>query len=150
MLRYLPNALTGKRLIAAPAIAFLLLRGLFEAAFAVFVLAGLSDAIDGYLAKRFAARSRFGAYLDPVADKFLMLISFLTLTKLGIAPVWLTLLVIARDAAIVVGIALARSLALPMHVAPLPIGKATTAIQVGYVGMLLFLLAFNIEAGGLR
>jgi cardiolipin synthase len=150
ILRHLPNALTGMRVIAAPAIAFLLLRGLFKEAFAVFVLAGLSDAVDGYLAKRFAPGSRFGVYLDPAADKLLMLFSFLTLTKLGVVPVWLTLVVVARDAAIIVGIAAARSLALPMRVAPLPIGKANTAAQVGYVGMLLFLLAFNLEAEGLR
>jgi cardiolipin synthase len=150
LLRHLPNALTGTRLIAAPAIAFLLLQGQFEASFAVFVLAGLSDAVDGYLAKRLAPGSQFGVYLDPAADKLLMLVSFLTLTKLGIAPFWLTLIVIARDAAIVAGIAAARSLALPIRIAPLPIGKANTAIQVGYVGMLLFLLAFNIGAERLR
>jgi cardiolipin synthase (CMP-forming) len=150
ILRHLPNALTATRVVAAPAIAFLLLRSQFEAAFAVFVLAGLSDAVDGYLAKRLAPGSRVGVYLDPAADKVLMLLSFLTLTKLGVTPLWLTLIVIARDAAIIVGIAAARSLGLSIHVAPLPIGKASTAIQVGYVGMLLFLLAFNIEAEGLR
>ncbi len=150
VLRHLPNTLTGARLLAAPAIAFLLLRGRFVEAFAVFVLAGLSDAVDGYLAKRLAPGSRFGVYLDPAADKLLMLFSFVTLTRLGITPVWLTLVVIARDIAIILGIAAARSLALPIRIAPLAVGKASTAIQVFYIGMVLFFLAFNIEAEGLR
>ena len=150
VLRHLPNTLTATRLLAAPAIAFLLLQGLFEAAFAVFVLAGLSDAVDGYLAKWLAADSRFGVYLDPAADKLLMLVSFLTLTKLGVTPLWLTLIVIARDAAIVAGIALARSLALPIQIAPLPVGKASTAVQVCYIGTLLFFLAFDIGEERLR
>jgi cardiolipin synthase len=138
------------RLLAAPAIAYLLLNGYFVAAFSVFVLAGLSDAIDGYLAKRLAPGSRFGVYLDPAADKLLMLFSFVTLAKLGITPIWLTLVVIVRDIAIILGIAAARSLMLPIRVAPLAVGKASTAIQVFYVGMVLFFLAFGIEAERLR
>ena len=148
--RHLPNALTGTRFLAAPAIAYLLLHRIFDWALITFLLAGLSDAVDGYLAKWLAPDSRFGVYLDPAADKLLMLVSFLALTRLGVTPLWLTVIVIARDAAIVAGIALARSLALPVRVAPLPIGKANTAIQVGYVGLMLFLLAFNLEAERLQ
>lgn len=150
IVRHLPNTLTGARFLAAPAIAYLLLHRIFDWAFITFLLAGLSDAIDGYLAKWLAPDSRFGVYLDPAADKLLMLVTFISLTKLGASPLWLTVLVIARDAAIVAGIVLARSLAIPMRVAPLPIGKASTAIQVFYVGFMLFFLAFNFDADRIR
>ena len=150
IVRHLPNTLTGARFLAAPAIAYLLLHHIFDWAFITFLLAGLSDAIDGYLAKWLAPDSRFGVYLDPAADKLLMLVTFVSLTKLGVSPLWLTVVVIARDAAIVAGIGLARSLALPIRVAPLPIGKASTAIQVGYVGLMLALLAFNFDWERLR
>jgi len=149
MLRHLPNALSGVRLLAAPALAYLLVNGVLTYAFALFVLAGLSDAVDGYLAKRLAPGSRFGAYLDPAADKLLMLAAFLTLAALKIVPSWLTALVIARDIAIIVGLILIRTLALSVPMTPLPIGKASTAVQVGYIGLTLFELAFRIDVPGL-
>lgn len=148
MLRHLPNLLTLLRLLAAPLTAFLVLKGLDKAALGVFVFAGLSDAADGYLAKRLSPGSRFGVYLDPAADKLLMLASFITLTRIHseIAPLWLTAIVIGRDVAIILGLLVARLLALPLHVAPLTIGKASTAVQVGFVALALFVLAFDIAA----
>ena len=143
MLRHLPNILTGLRLIAAPALAVLLLRTMYDAAFGVFVFAGVSDVADGYLAKRFKLATRFGRYLDPTADKLLMTISFVVLTWLGIAPLWLTVLVIARDLAIILGIVLARFLELPVRVAPIAAGKFSTFVQVSYVGLMLLFLALD-------
>jgi cardiolipin synthase len=145
LFKHLPNLLTGLRLLCAPALAFLLLSGADRAALGIFAFAGFSDAADGFLAKRFGLVTPFGRYLDPVADKLLMLAAFLALTILGFAPLWLTALVIARDVAIVAGIALAHVLALPLRIAPLAIGKLSTATQVGYVGFSLFLLAFGIH-----
>jgi len=150
MLRHLPNALSGLRMFAAPALAFLLLHGWFQSAFALFLIAAMSDAVDGYLAKRFAPGSRFGAYLDPAADKLLMLSAFLTLTYIAVVPFPLTCLIIARDAAIIAGVALVRALALRVPMAPLAIGKASTAIQFGYVALVLLLLAFHIQAPEFR
>ena len=149
MLRHLPNVLSGLRLLAAPALAFLLVHGAFAYALGLFALAGLSDAIDGYLAKRLAPDSRFGAYLDPAADKLLMLAAFLTLATLEIVPRWVTALVIARDIAIVLGLLLVRAYALSVPMSPLPIGKACTAVQVTYVALMLVHLAFGIEAPAL-
>jgi cardiolipin synthase len=149
MLRHLPNALSGLRLLAAPALAFLLVNGGYGYAFALFVLAGLSDAVDGYLAKRLAPGSRFGAYLDPAADKLLMLAAFLTLTWLGVVPLWLTALVIARDVAIIAALVLIRALALAVPMSPLAIGKMCTAAQVGYIALALLHLAFGFELPGL-
>lgn len=145
LFKHVPNLLTGLRLLCAPAIAFLLLSGADRVAFGVFAFAGFSDAADGFLAKRFGLATPFGRYLDPFADKCLMLAAFLALTYLGIASPWLTALVIARDAAIVAGIALAHVLALPLRIAPLAIGRLCTATQVAYVAFSLFVLAFDVH-----
>src|SRR5689334_6788887 len=144
-LKHLPNFLTALRIAAAPALAFLLVRGADRAALGVFAFAGLSDAADGFLAKRFGLTTRFGRLLDPAADKLLMLVSFATLTILGVAPLWLTLLVLARDAAILAGLLLARLLNVPVRVSPLLIGKASTAMQIIYIALALVLLTFGMH-----
>ena len=137
VLRHLPNFLTGLRLLAAPLLAVLLLENRYMASLGVFVFAALSDMADGYFAKRYNLATRAGRYLDPAADKILMLTSYVALTALQITPLWLTALVIGRDVVIVGGILLALVLELPLRIAPLPIGKASTAVQVGYIGLLL-------------
>lgn len=145
MLKHLPNLLTGLRLAAAPALALLLFAGADRAALGVFAFAGLSDAADGFLAKRFGFATRFGRFLDPVADKLLMFASFVTLSLMNVTPLWLTALIIARDLAIVFGILVARVLALPIRVEPLLIGKASTAVQIVYVALALVLLTFGMH-----
>jgi cardiolipin synthase len=144
-LRHLPNFLTALRLCAAPLTAVLILRGQFAPALSVFAFAGLSDVLDGYLARRLSYATRFGVYLDPAADKLLMLASFVTLTMIDAIPLWLTALIIGRDLAIVMGVGLARILSLPLHVAPLNIGKASTVIQVCFVGLVLLLLTLRVD-----
>jgi cardiolipin synthase (CMP-forming) len=144
-LRHIPNALSGLRLMAAPVVALLILKGYDGAALVVFAAAGLSDALDGYLAKTFSFTSPFGAVLDPAADKLLMLASFLTLAKVGAVPWWLTVLVIGRDVAIVSGIVLAKAVNAPLKVAPLIVGKASTVVLVSYVAIILVLVAFAVE-----
>lgn len=144
LLRQAPNILSALRVVAAPIAALLILNGVDVAALCVFGFAGLSDAADGFLAKRYALTSRFGAWLDPAADKLLMLASFVTLTKVGAVPLWLTVLVIGRDAAIVLGVLLARLLEAPLQIAPLMVGKASTVVQVVYVALILLLLAAGL------
>ncbi|MDE2074793.1 MAG: CDP-alcohol phosphatidyltransferase family protein [Alphaproteobacteria bacterium] len=136
----LPNILTSLRLLMAPVLAVLVLGGHHRAAFGVFVFAGLSDAADGYLAKRFDLGSALGRILDPAADKLLMLASFLALSAVGATPVWLTALVIGRDVGIVAGALSAWTLDLPLKVAPLPLGKICTALQITYIALILLLL----------
>ncbi len=145
LLRQIPNILSALRLVAAPCTAFLILHHADGAAVCVFGLAGLSDALDGFLAKRFALTSQFGAWLDPAADKLLMLASFVTLTMIGAVPLWLTALVIGRDAAIVLGVLLARMLGAPLRIAPLTVGKASTVVQVVYIASILALLAADMS-----
>jgi cardiolipin synthase (CMP-forming) len=144
VLRNIPNFLTALRLACAPLLAGLAVRGEYRAALAIFIFAGLSDAADGYLAKRFHLTTRLGRYLDPAADKALMLASFLALAIMHVAPLWLTAVVIGRDAVIVAAILVAHLLELPLRVAPLPIGKFSTAVQVGYVALMLIMLAFHL------
>ncbi len=146
LLRQTPNILSALRLIAAPIAAVLILDGVDFVAVCVFVAAGLSDALDGYLARRFALTSRFGAWLDPVADKLLMLASFVTLTIVGAVPLWLTIVVIGRDVAIVLGVGLARLLDAPLRIAPLMIGKASTVVQVVFVALVLLGLSVGLSA----
>lgn len=144
-LRQLPNFLTAIRVLLAPLCAWLVLHNRDIAALCVFAAAGGSDALDGWLARRYGLVSRFGEYLDPAADKLLMLASFVTLTLVGAAPLWLTVIVITRDVAIVSGVGLARLLSLPVKIEPLAVGKGSTVVQVGYVALALLMLALGNE-----
>ena len=146
MLRHLPNLLSGLRLLAAPLAAWAILAEHDTAALVIFAGAGFSDLADGYVARRWGFVSRSGAWLDPIADKLLMLLCFLALFEVGAAPFWLVALVIARDVAIAGGALLAKTLHLKLSIQPLAIGRATTAVLVGYVGILLLLLAFDLDA----
>jgi cardiolipin synthase (CMP-forming) len=145
ILKHVPNLLTGMRLACAPALAMLLASGDDRAALGIFAFAGLSDAADGFLAKRFNLATSFGRFLDPAADKLLMLASFLALAALDKTPIWLAVLVIARDVAIVAGILLARFLELPVKIEPLAIGKISTAVQIGYIAFVLVVLSFGFD-----
>lgn len=150
VLRQTPNILSAIRLFLAPVAAWLILAHEDFAALCVFGFAGLSDAADGFLAKTFGLSSRFGAWLDPAADKLLMLASFCALTYTGAVPLWLTVLVIGRDIAIVVGVLAARALRLALVVAPLTVGKVSTVVQVLYIAMVLLLLVLpNPASAGL-
>jgi len=146
LFRHLPNLLTALRLAAAPALPALLMHGEYSMALGIFAFAGLSDAADGYLAKRFGMTTRFGRYLDPAADKLLMLAAFLTLSVMKVSPWWLAALVIGRDVAIVLAVIMAFVMALPLRVQPLFIGKVNTVVQVSYIGLMLIFLVFGIAA----
>jgi cardiolipin synthase len=149
LVRHLPNLLTGLRLAAAPTTAGLLWAGHFNAAFGIFAFAGLSDAADGFLAKRFNLGTRLGRILDPAADKALMLAAFVTLAILDDVPGWLAALVIARDVLIVAGLLVAVAARAPIAVKPLMIGKLCSAVQVIYVGLHLAALAFEFPLGAI-
>src|SRR5260370_25934564 len=142
MLRHLPNLLTTLRLAAAPTTAGMLVAGRSNAAFGLFAVAGLSDAADGFLAKRFGLDSPLGRVLDPIADKALMLAGFVTLALLDDVPVWLAVIVVARDVLILLGLAIAMALRPPIGVQPILLGKLCTGLQVLYIGWHLASLAF--------
>lgn len=143
--KHIPNLLTWLRLASAPAVALFLIGGNDRAALGIFAFAGLSDAADGFLAKRFGFATRFGRYLDPAADKLLMLASFLTLTAVGVTPLWLTAIVVGRDLAIVLGVIIVIVLEWPVRIAPVFVGKLSTAMQIGYVTLALVALAAGAD-----
>jgi cardiolipin synthase len=148
--RDLPNILSALRLLAAPLAAFLIVAGHDTAALVVFAAAGLSDGLDGFIARRWGFTSDIGAWLDPIADKLLMLLSLSALCLVQVTPLWLVGLVVARDVAIVLGWLLAKFLAYPVATSPLFVGKVSTVIQLLYVLSALVLLAFDIEASQLE
>jgi len=141
-----PNILSALRLLAAPFSAWLIVVGHDMAALLVFGAAGLSDGLDGFIARRWGATSDFGAWLDPVADKLLMLFSLSALYIVGMTPLWLVGLVVARDVAIIAGWLLIKLLGLAVAVSPLFLCKLSTAIQILYILAALILLAFEIRA----
>ena len=94
------------------------------------VVAGVSDAVDGFVARRFNQHSELGAYLDPMADKLLLVSVFLVLGYMGELPLWLVILAVSRDALIIGGVLLATIMARPVAMRPLFISKANTAVQI--------------------
>lgn len=133
----LPNFITIARLIGVPLIVWLMIADRYLAATILFILAGLSDAADGFIAKRFAATSELGAYLDPVADKALLVSVFVTLGLKGALPAWLIVLVVSRDLFIIGGMLLAYVLSNPMAVHPLWVSKVNTVAQIVLIGLVL-------------
>ena len=129
-IRDVPNLLSALRLLAAPFAAWLIVAGHDTAALLVFAAAGLSDGLDGFIARRWSMTSDFGAWLDPVADKLLMLMSLMALFIVGMTPLWLVALIVARDLAIIIGWLLVKLFGLPIVTTPLFVGKLSTAIQV--------------------
>lgn len=113
-----------------PVIFWLLISGNAKAAFFAFVVAGLSDAVDGFLAKRFSMQTELGAYLDPLADKLLIVSIYVALGVAAKLPSWLVIAVVSRDILIVLGVMLAWVLGHPMVMKPRAISKANTAAQL--------------------
>jgi cardiolipin synthase len=144
--RHVPNLLSALRLLAAPLAAWLILNDHDTPALLVFAACAASDGLDGWIARRWGVTSDFGAWLDPAADKLLMLLCFTALCAIGATPLWLLGLVILRDGAIVVCWLLVRMLGRAFQTRPLLIGKISTVVQLLYVLVLLVLLAFNLEA----
>ena len=140
-LNWLPNALCVLRILLVPPIVWLLLQDDFARALGLIAVAGFSDGLDGFLAKTFGWRTRLGGYLDPTADKLLMVSVFVTLTVIGQVPVWLAAVVLLRDVTIVAGASTYRALYGPFTAHPTVVSKLNTAVQ------LLFVLFVITQAG---
>jgi cardiolipin synthase len=143
---YLPNLITVTRILMVPVIIWLTITGRFTAAFVVFVLAGLSDGIDGFLARRYAWRTELGAFLDPIADKLLLGGLFLALGLLSHLPAWLVIIVISRDVLIIGAVILAWMMDRPLSMRPILISKLNTAAQIVLIGLVLAQLGFMPQA----
>jgi cardiolipin synthase (CMP-forming) len=126
----IPNLLTLLRIILSPVIVILLIQGSFLKALIVFIVAGITDALDGFLARVLHQQTVLGAYLDPIADKALLASSFITLSVLHIIPGWLTVIVISRDFIILLGISVLSIMSIPVKIRPLFVSRVTTALQL--------------------
>ena len=146
-MRNLPNLISLLRLLLVPFTVWLIISEAYGAAFASFVAAGISDGIDGYLARRFDWRTRLGAYLDPLADKTLLVSVFVTLGLLKLIPAWLAILVVSRDALIVGAVLLSRIMDNPVRVAPLLVSKANTLAQILFAVAVLGVAALGRPLG---
>lgn len=143
----IPNLITVGRLIAVPIVVMMIGEERWIAAFALFVLAGLSDAADGAIARRYNLRSELGSYLDPLADKALLVSIYVTLSVVGALPAWLAITVVSRDVMIVGAILLSRLMDRPVEIRPLIVSKANTAAQIAFAALVLGSRALDVETG---
>lgn len=145
----LPNAITFARLCAVPLAVWLVLQHRLDLAFYVFVAAGVSDAVDGWLARVMNARSRLGAILDPAADKALLVSMYVTLAAIEVLPDWLAILVVFRDLVIVGGVLVLYLLGQPPAIQPILLSKANTALQILLAAAALLVAGFGLSAAPL-
>lgn len=145
---YLANIITLGRLLSVPVIVWLIIDGSMLPAFALFVVAGISDAVDGFLARRFDQRSELGGYLDPLADKALLVGVYVTLGHVGHLPAWLVILVVFRDVLIIGGAVLLYMFTDELRMAPLTISKANTAMQIVLAAVALGVIGLGLDDRG--
>jgi cardiolipin synthase len=143
----LPNLITLARLLSVPLTIWLIFDGRYGVAFWVFIGAGISDALDGYIAKRFDRRTWIGGVLDPAADKAMLAGVYVSLWLAEQLPVWLVALVLLRDILIVVGFFMIRATAFPKQLDPLYISKINTLVQIALVAFVLARLGMDVETG---
>lgn len=133
MLRHLPNLITALRIALVVPLCHLIGAGRYDGALLVAAIAGFSDALDGYLAKRFGWQSWIGGMLDPIADKLLLMAAFVWLALAGELPEWLAVLVVGRDLVIVAGAVAYHNLIGRFDAAPSRLSKLTTVAQIVFV-----------------
>ncbi len=143
----IPNLITLARILSVPILVWAIAAGHFFLAFALFLAAGVSDAVDGFLAKRFGMQSELGAYLDPLADKVLIVSIYVALGIEGHIARWLVILVVSRDLMIVGAFLLSWVIGRPIAARPHPVSKANTAAQILLAGLVLAALGFGFDAG---
>jgi len=137
-LSQLPNVITVLRILLIVPTSWLLLENRYVEALGLMAVAGASDALDGWMARRFGWMSQFGAAMDPVADKLLVAVTFIIFTLQGYIPIWVAAIVLGRDAVILTGAGAYRLFFEPIEFAPTLISKANTATQI--VVLLLLML----------
>ncbi len=146
----IPNFITVGRVILVPVVFWLLVSGRVQAAFYTFVVAGISDAVDGYLAKRFGWTTELGAYLDPLADKLLLVSIFVAMGVMGEMPSWLVIGVVTRDIMIIAAVMVSWLMDNPVRIRPLAVSKANTAAQLVLASTVLADVGFDLGLGTLR
>lgn len=144
----IPNLITAVRLVLVPPVIGFMLAGDYLWALALFLIAGVSDGIDGFLARRYGWRTRLGGVLDPLADKALMMSSFVTLAWQGFLPWWLAALVVLRDLIIMGGALAVHFLTRRLQMRPTVVSKLNTLLQILLVvAVLVDLGPYALPAG---
>ncbi|HZP78061.1 MAG TPA: CDP-alcohol phosphatidyltransferase family protein [Pseudolabrys sp.] len=146
----IPNLITLGRILLVPVVVWAISSGQMLIAFVLFLAAGVSDAVDGYLAKRFRMTTELGAYLDPLADKALIVSIYVSLALTEAIPRWLVILVVSRDIMILGAVILSWVLDNPIKIKPLLVSKLNTVAQILYACLVLAALGLKFEAEGLR
>lgn len=143
----LPNSLTILRILLIPVFVGLLLHGRHDYALGVIVLAGLTDGLDGVIARFTNQRTRLGAYLDPLADKLLLTSAFATLALIHLVPLWVAILVVSRDLILLAGTLLTQVADSRLDITPTWLGKGTTFLQLSYVILVLIVVSGRQDLG---
>ncbi|MBM3609174.1 MAG: CDP-alcohol phosphatidyltransferase family protein [Alphaproteobacteria bacterium] len=143
----LPNMISLARLVLVPVVVVFMIQLDWLIAFLLFVVAGISDAVDGYIAKRFNLRSELGAYLDPLADKALLMSIYVTLAIELVIPAAVAILVVSRDVMIMGAVMVSWILDKPVEIKPLFVSKANTAAQIAFAASVLAAKAFGWQLG---
>jgi cardiolipin synthase len=141
----IPNIITLGRILLVPIIVWAIASSQMKIAFTIFIIAGVSDAIDGFLAKRFNMTSELGALLDPLADKALLVSIYVALGIAGAVPRWLVILVVSRDIMIVAAVIVSWLFDRPVEMKPLMVSKLNTATQVAFAALVLAALGFGFN-----
>lgn len=142
----IPNLITLGRILLVPLVVFAITAGQMQIAFLLFVAAGISDGVDGFIAKRFGMASELGAYLDPIADKALIVSIYVSLGVAGEIPRWLVILVVSRDIMIVGAVMLSWLVDKPIPVRPHITSKLNTLAQIVFASLKLAALGFGFAA----
>ncbi len=141
----IPNLITLLRFFLVPLVIIAMVYNRLDLAFAGFLLAGISDGVDGFIARQFNQQSEIGAWLDPVADKVLLVSVLVLLGTMGHLPTWFVILAVSRDILIVGGVILQSLLGDPMAMRPLKVSKANTLAQILLAGTVLAALGWSLE-----
>ena len=141
----LPNLITLARLLLTPLVVNMIVAHRFVAAFVIFVVAGVSDGIDGFIAKRFDLRTELGAYLDPLADKALLVSIYVTLAIYGFLPAAIAILVVSRDLMILVAVLVSWLLDNPVEIRPVLVSKINTTAQIALAALVLGAKAYGMS-----
>ena len=142
----IPNLITLGRILLVPVVVWAITAGEMRIAFLLFLAAGLSDAVDGFLAKRFGMTTELGAYLDPLADKAMLVSMYVALGIIEAVPRWLVILVVSRDIMIVCAVILSLVVDKPVPLKPLMVSKINTVAQIVLVAVVLGALGFDVDA----
>lgn len=143
----IPNLITIGRILLVPLIIWAITSGKFQFAFWIFVAAAASDAVDGFLAKRLGAESEFGAYLDPLADKALLMSIYVALGIAGDLPLWIVIAVVSRDVMILGAVVVAWIVGKPLSIHPLVVSKLNTLAQILLATLVLAANGFEFDPG---